>query len=288
MKIEVISSPPLALKKLIRQADTHKGLYGSVAVIGGAPKMVGAALLAGRAALNLGAGKVHLGLLKSKLIVDFMQPELMISNPKLLLKSKLISHILIGPGLGQSTDAKRLISKCLLSETPLIIDADGLNLIASSDELQSSLQQRLAETIITPHPTEAARLLNLNTTDIQLDRHNAIKQLYQKFRCGIILKGHETLILNDSIIYQNQTGNSALSSAGQGDVLSGIILALWAQGLHLIDASCCGVFLHGQAADLWRDGNSNRIGLTANQTINLTQICLNNYLAIQKNKIVTR
>ncbi len=278
MKIEVIATPPPALKKLIRQADTHKGLYGSVAIIGGAPNMVGAALLAGRAALQLGTGKVYVGLLKSKLIVDFLQPELMMSHPKLLLKSKLISHILIGPGLGQSTKAQRLISKCLLSIKPLIIDADGLNLIASSDELQSSLQQRHAETIITPHPTEAARLLNLNTTDIQLDRQYAIMQLNKKFRCGVILKGYETLILNDSAIYQNQTGNSALSSAGQGDVLSGIILALWAQGLSLIDASCCGVFLHGEAADLWRDGNSNRIGLTASQTIDLARINLNNHL----------
>ena len=254
MNLQQLNSPPLALQQLIRGSDTHKGLYGSVAIIGGARNMTGATLLAGRAALHLGAGKVFLGILSNRLLVDPVQPELMIGKAKLLLANKLPSHILIGPGLGQTHQSERLILKCLKSAIPLIIDADGLNVIARKEYLQYLLQQREAETLITPHPTEASRLLQCTTSDIQHDRQQAIIQLHHKFKCGVILKGNETLVIGQqhSVIFQNKTGNSALSSAGQGDVLGGIILALWAQGLSAIDASCCGVYIHGSAADLWR------------------------------------
>lgn len=279
MNIQLIATPPPALQQLVRRADTHKGLYGSVAIIGGATNMVGAALLAGRAALNLGSGKIYLGLLSSELPIDFIQPELMICKPKPLLNNKALSHILIGPGLGQTHKAKRFISECLSSTMPLIIDADGLNLIAHSKKLQLLLQKRHAETLITPHPAEAARLLNCQTAAIQSNRHEAIIKLQQKFNCSIVLKGYQTLIHgHDLVIFQNQTGNSALSSAGQGDVLGGIILALWTQGLSAIDAGCCGVFIHGQAADVWRDTYPNGIGLTASETIAFSKSTLNSYL----------
>jgi len=279
MKIEILTTPPLALKMLIREVDTHKGMYGNVAIIGGAPGMIGAALLAGRAALHLGTGRVHIGLPKSKIAVDFMQPELMMNSPQRLINNDLITHLLIGPGLGQSRKAKHLISECLNSPKSLIIDADGLNIIANNSELQCALKHRQAETVITPHPAEAARLLNCELANIQSNRQSALMHLFKKYQCGIILKGHNTLIMaNSNIIHQNTSGNSALSNAGQGDVLGGIILSLWAQGLSLVNASCGGVFLHGQAADLWRIHNPNRIGLTASQVIELAQSALNNFI----------
>lgn len=280
MKIQLIDSPPLALNRLIRASDTHKGLYGTVAIIGGATHMIGAALLAGRAALHLGCGKVYVATLNSNLFVDFSQPELMICNPKSLMNNDTLSHILIGPGLGQNNQAKLLLNVFLKSDHNLIIDADGLNLIANSKKLQSLLKHRQANTIITPHPAEAARLLNLETKLIQSDRTAAVTKLYENYACHIILKGHETLILGpDKVLYQNTSGNAALSSAGQGDVLAGVILSLWAQGLSCIEACKCGVYLHGQAADLWRNQNDNRIGLTASQTIEYTQLALNQFLA---------
>ncbi|MBM5572795.1 MULTISPECIES: NAD(P)H-hydrate dehydratase [Deefgea] len=279
MNVNILTTPPLALKMLIRKADTHKGMYGNVAIIGGAPGMIGAALLAGRAALHLGAGRVHIGLLKSKIAVDFMQPELMMNSPQRLINNDLITHLLIGPGLSQSRKAKYLISESLNSSKSLIIDADGLNIIANNSKLQRTLKHRQAETIITPHPAEAARLLNCELANIQSNRQSAVIQLFKTYQCGVILKGHNTLIMaSGDIIHQNTSGNSALSNAGQGDVLGGIILSLWAQGLSLINASCSGVFLHGQAADLWRTHNANRIGLTASQVIELAKSALNNFI----------
>ncbi|WP_051534530.1 NAD(P)H-hydrate dehydratase [Deefgea rivuli] len=281
MQIQPISLPPAALRQLIRCADSHKGLYGSVAVLGGATGMVGATLLAGRAALYLGAGKVWLGLLNRNITVDPLQPELMILEAEILLASHKPTHLLIGPGLGQSKEALDLLALCLKSNTQLIIDADGLNLIASNNSLKLMLQKRQNETLITPHPTEAARLLKCTTPEVQNNRQQAITQLSKELNCTAILKGHESLIYcGGDIMFKNHTGNSALSSAGQGDVLGGIILALWAQGLELIDASCGGVYLHGRAADLWRNNYPNGVGLTASETIHWARTALNTALSI--------
>lgn len=279
IKTYPVPDPAIALRSLIRQVDSHKGLYGNVAVIGGANSMIGAALLAGRAALKHGTGKVSIGLLNDNFQVDPEQPELMVYKSKRLIKNTSLTHILLGPGLGQSKKANTLLEMCLRTNKPLIIDADGLNLISKSLKLQLLLKHRQAETIITPHPMEAARLLQCDTSDIQENRPVAIIKLQSIFQCGVILKGHDTLVLgNNSKLFQNNTGNSALSSAGQGDVLGGIILALWAQGLSLIEACCCGVYIHGKAADTWRISNSERIGLTATETIEFSRCCLNNYL----------
>jgi hydroxyethylthiazole kinase-like uncharacterized protein yjeF len=270
-----------ALRKLLRSSDSHKGNYGSVAVIGGAEGMVGAALLAGRAAIQLGAGKVWLGLIDKCISVDPIQPELMLYSANTLLKNYTPTQLLIGPGLGQSPAAHQLLKKLLQSNTPLIIDADGLNLIARHAHLQHILQQRSSETLLTPHPAEAARLLACSTADIQNNRINAIQHLGEHFKCHIILKGHETLIYapNEQDVLLNQTGNPALSSAGQGDILGGLILALWAQGLTLLEASACGVHLHGKVADTWRQSQSNAIGLTASETSLLARAELNKLLS---------
>ncbi len=285
MKVQPISIMSTTWQQLIRKADSHKGLYGSLAILGGATSMTGAALLAGRAALHLGAGKVWLGVLDSTLTVDPLQPELMIVEPSSLFEIHNPTHRLIGPGLGQSSEAADLLSRCVKSNVPLIIDADGLNLLANHPQLVQAMQQRVTPTLITPHPTEAARLLNCKTADIQNNRQQAVVGLSKKFNCTTILKGHESLIYSQGdSIFKNHTGNPALSSAGQGDVLSGIILALWGQGLELLDASCCGVYLHGQAADLWRSDNPNGIGLTASETLLFARTALNNELSVHSDQ----
>ena len=263
-----------ALQQLIRPIDSHKGLYGSVAILGGATGMIGAALLAGRAALHLGAGKIWVGLLDERLLVDPTQPELMIVAANQLLTQKP-SHLLIGPGLGQSKQAIELLHSGLMSSLPLVLDADALNLIAQEAEFKSLLHTRAAETIITPHPAEAARLLQCPTKAVQAQREQAVKTLSKDFCCHTILKGSNTLIANQHEVWINTSGNSALSSAGQGDILSGIVLALLAQGLSAIQASCCAAYLHGSAADSWRKKHPNGIGLTASETFLLVREELN-------------
>ncbi|QZA81855.1 NAD(P)H-hydrate dehydratase [Deefgea piscis] len=270
-----------ALQQLIRPIDTHKGLYGSVAIVGGATGMTGATLLAGRAALHLGVGKIWIGLLEPRLLVDPNQPELMIVAANQILKQKP-SHILIGPGLGQSQQATELLHSCLISRLPLVLDADALNLIAQESEFKSLLRARAAETIITPHPAEAARLLQYPTETVQAQREQAVKTLSKDLCCHTILKGSNTLIAHQDEVWVNSTGNSALSSAGQGDVLSGIVLALLAQGLSAIEASCCAVYLHGSAADSWRNKHPNGIGLTASETLLLVREELNQQLNLSK------
>ena len=263
-----------ALRQLIRPSDTHKGLYGSVGILGGATGMIGAALLAGRAALHLGVGKIWIGLLDTRLFVDPSQPELMLVAADQLLIQKP-SHLLIGPGLGQSRQATELLHSGLISTLPLVLDADALNLIAQESEFKSLLHTRTAETIITPHPAEAARLLQCPTEVVQAQRESAAKTLSNEFCCHTILKGSKTLITNQHEIWINTSGNSALSSAGQGDILSGIVLALLAQGLSAIEASCCAAYLHGSAADSWRKKHPNGIGLTASETCLLVREELN-------------
>lgn len=263
-----------ALRQLIRPLDTHKGLYGSVGILGGASGMIGAALLAGRAALHLGVGKIWIGLLDSRLLVDPSQPELMIVATNQILKQNP-SHLLIGPGLGQSQQATELLHHCLMSSLPLVLDADALNLIAQESQFQSLLRTRAAVTIITPHPAEAARLLQCPTETVQAQRETAVKTLSNEFCCHTILKGSNTLIANQQEIWINTSGNSALSSAGQGDILSGVVLALLAQGLSAIEASCCAAYLHGCAADSWRKKHPNGIGLTARETCLLVREELN-------------
>ncbi len=266
--------PEVLPQGLLRRQASHKGSYGTVGIAGGANGMTGAPLLAGRAALKLGAGKIRVGLLGNALSVDLVAPELMLTSADDLIN---LPHDvwLAGPGLGQSEAAIALLRNLLPRPEPLVIDADGLNLLASHAELAHLCAERITPAILTPHPTEAARLLGISTPEVQQDRLRAASALAQRYRCIVVLKGSGTVVCDGKHLTINGSGNAALAAAGQGDILGGIIAALLAQGLNPAEAARFGVFVHGAGADLWRQEFMAAIGLTASETIDYARKVLN-------------
>ncbi|TXI20657.1 MAG: NAD(P)H-hydrate dehydratase [Nitrosomonas sp.] len=263
-----------------RFANSHKGSFGNVAILGGSTGMVGAALLAGRSALHLGAGRVYLGLLADNApAVDFSQPELMLRAPSEIFTLKPLNCLVIGPGLGQSAVALSWLEVALISEYPLVLDADALNLIAQHSYLAKKLSQRKTPAILTPHPAEAARLLKTDTAAVQHNRMNAALQLAQQFNSYVILKGAGSICcFPDGKRYLNTSGNPALSTAGTGDVLAGIIGALIAQGLKPDQALLLAVYLHGAAADRWVQQYRGMVGMAAADIIDVARLLLNEWI----------
>ena len=234
-----------------RPRDSHKGMFGSVAVIGGASGMVGAALLAARAALKLGAGCVHVGLLADNApSVDPAQPELMLHPASDALHLPGVNVFAIGCGMGHGPAAQKLLHDALHASTALVLDADALNILALRPDLCTLLLARKAATVLTPHPGEAARLLACEIKEVQADRVAAVRQLAQKFACSVVLKGASSLCATrGGKLYVNRTGNPGMSSAGMGDVLTGMIAAFIAQGMSADAALLLAVHLHGAAGD---------------------------------------
>lgn len=235
-----------------RRHATHKGSYGDVAVIGGARGMSGAALLAASAALHHGAGRVYVGLLdESGMALDPTHPELMFRAPAALDVAALT--VVAGCGGGQAIAAQ--LPRLLSTAARLVLDADALNSIANDNQLTTLLAARGArqrQTVLTPHPLEAARLLACTTAAVQADRLAAAQQLAQRFGCTVVLKGSGTVIAAPGRLpVINPTGNARLATAGTGDVLAGLIGARLAQGESAFDAACAAVWLHGRAADAW-------------------------------------
>ena len=257
---ELDVSIPLAQQGLIDEADfghlleprphfSHKGTWGTLAVVGGDDGKIGAALLASRAGLRLGAGRVIAEFLSGNApAVDPVCPELMVAAGPLALRD--FSAVVIGPGMGTGEKSlKRLREAIQCTETPLIIDADGLTLLAEHPELQDLLLERRAATILTPHPGEAARLLREKTEEIQSNRVFWARELALQTGAMIVLKGTGTVVcLRSGRAWINPTGSSALATAGSGDVLSGMIGAFIAQGFDLCTAALGAVWLHGAAA----------------------------------------
>ncbi len=246
-----ITSKQVATFLKPRPKDSHKGLFGTVTVIGGAEGMLGAALLAGRASLKMGAGCVHVGLLADKMpMVDMRVPELMLHPAGAALASTKPDVLVIGCGLGRSLSAQKLLYDALLMDIALVVDADALNLIAQRPDLRSMLHGRKAPAVFTPHPGEAAHLLACSTEDIQKDRAAAVRELARRLNGSVVLKGAGSLCATrDGKLHINQTGNPGMSSAGMGDVLSGMIAAFIAQGLDADEALLLAVHLHGAAGD---------------------------------------
>ncbi len=269
------------LNRLIRQPHEHKGHAGKVLIIGGASGMAGAALLAGRAALHAGAGWVLIGFLDERAITVLSdQPELMLSHASKEMIEQVQPDVLaIGPGLGQDAQAHDLLSHALQSSVLLIIDADGLNLIAAHPELLKQLKHRPSlSTVITPHPGEAARLLNTTTEEIQMNRPLAIDRLVALTGSIVVLKGQNTLIKppNTSTELNKAAqmclkGHPGMGVAGMGDVLTGVIAAIVSQGIrhHInpFEASCLAVELHASAADSLLNQGIGPIGLTPSEVI---------------------
>ena len=277
---------------LPRALNTHKGTFGSVAIVGGDTGMVGAVLLAARAALICGAGRVYAAFLTADPpIVDFCHPEIMLHSAISLTNLTQLNCVVIGTGLGQSKVAIDLLEFCLMQPVSLLIDADALNLISLHPHLVGMVRNRQTETIITPHPAEAARLLNTTVEDVQRNRVQSAQKLAYQFQAICVLKGAGTIIANtDGIWFINMTGNPGLATAGTGDVLSGIIGSLIAQGLSSLEAAKLSVYVHGLAADALVAEGIGPVGLTASEVAQEArhQINLLNKLAHKNLKIEDR
>jgi hydroxyethylthiazole kinase-like uncharacterized protein yjeF len=247
-----------------RNRDAHKGNCGHVLIVGGDLGYSGAAKMAGEAALRVGSGLVTIATrAEHSALMNLSRPELMchgVGTPEqlmpLLAKADVIA---VGPGLGQSDWAKALFNAVISSGKPMVVDADGLNLLATSPITKP-------DWILTPHPGEAARLLKCSNADIQQDRFAAVLSLQAKYGGVAILKGAGTLIVSEHQLAVANTGNPGMASGGMGDVLTGVIAGLVAQGFSLQDAAQQGVYNHGLAADLSAEKDGER-GLLATDLI---------------------
>ena len=260
-----------------RPLNSHKGTFGNVGIVGGAGGMTGAALLAARAALKLGAGRVYAGFLGPDAPgLDSCQPELMLRPAQDVLAMDALSCLVLGPGLSQSPEAMLCVEQALALDVPLVVDADALNLIGTHARLQDSCRARRAATVITPHPAEAARLSGTSTGEVQNDRVRAALWLAERYRAITALKGVGTVVATPDKTYDiNTSGNPGLASAGMGDVLSGILGALIAQGAQAANATRAAVHVHGLAADRCRQQLGGPVGMTASEVTDAARDILN-------------
>ncbi len=235
-----------------RSSTTHKGNCGNIVVAGGNKGMLGATLLSGKAALRCGSGLVTVLSTKQHLDQPALNcPELMsacYSNTNKCSESvqNLLNQcdvIVVGPGLGQSPWSRSMYQFVMTYEKPIVVDADGLNLLAVSPVKNHNR-------VLTPHPGEAARLLECSTAEIQHDRITAIVRIHEIYGGVCVLKGAGTLVYGGGdTIWLCDRGNSGMSTAGMGDVLSGVIGSLLGSGLNLLDATKTAVWLHSAGAD---------------------------------------
>ena len=235
-----------------RARSTHKGANGHVLVIGGAEGFSGAARMAAEAALRVGAGLVTVATAPVHAhYLNTGRPELMctgVNSPDDLAPLlKRATVLAVGPGLGQTAWGRALYEMALRTPYPLVVDADGLNLLARTPS-------RRDDWVLTPHPGEAARLLDTTSQTIQLDRPAAVQGLQQRYGGVVLLKGAGTLVCDGNHLALSDTGNPGMATGGMGDVLTGVVAGLLAQGLNSFDAARLGAWLHGRAADVAAGG----------------------------------
>ena len=256
---------PGALKKKIpqRSAAAHKGHTGHLLILAGSPGKTGAAAMTATAAIRAGAGLVTLGISKSlNPVLETMVTEVMtVGMPETadgaldesahksvasLIKEKRC--LAMGPGLGTHGSTGRLVHRLIEeSHVPMVVDADGLNLIAAEP---SVLSRRRSPIILTPHPGEMARLSGDSTADIQNDRIGHARSFAERYQVHVVLKGAATVVARpDGTVFVNATGNPGMAAGGMGDVLTGLIAGLITQGVETSAAAQAGVYLHGMAAD---------------------------------------
>lgn len=247
-----------------RVQKSHKGTYGNVLNIAGSLSYPGAAFLSSISALKVGAGYVMLATTSSTVpIVASHSPDITFldlgESDKGTIPKDALKYIQgvanphcysIGCGLSISKDTKDFLSSFLnkysKSQTPIIIDADGINILSRMQKVIIPLNS-----IITPHPLELARLMKVDADEIQADRVKWAWEASKKYDCIVLLKGHESIIaVPNGQIFVNKTGNSALAKAGAGDVLTGMIAGFCAQGVNLENSACLAVYLHGLAGEL--------------------------------------
>lgn len=249
-----------------RAVDGHKGTYGHVLIVGGSMNMSGAGLLASRAALRIGSGLVTWALPQALLPhIAGHVPELMLapavegvegkwdrsSTDLILPLAEKCDVLAIGPGLGRfEQDGEWLQTLWEQTDQPLVLDADGLNMIAEADGL-SNWPSRSADTVLTPHPGEMARLAGISTPEVQRDRIGIARDFAIQHGITLVLKGARTVIASsEGTVYVNTTGHPGMATGGSGDALTGIIAGLLAQGLSGIQAATLGVHLHGHAGEV--------------------------------------
>ncbi len=281
--ISITHLPPLPL----RPSDAHKGVCGTVIVVGGSETMMGAPALAASAALRAGAGLVKIATIAAALPTAIaIEPSAtgIIVGDDIATALHQIERadpehravLAIGPGLGQSERSRELVTALLAGPRAIVLDADGLNLLAASEEAMAALRRRVAAIpvgqslpaplILTPHPGEFLRLaqalrITASPTD-PAQRPAAAAALANALHAVVLLKGRHSIVTDGPCVYTNQTGNPALATAGTGDVLTGVVASMVAQGMTAFDAAVLGAHLHGLAADLWARDHGDR-GLTA-------------------------
>jgi hydroxyethylthiazole kinase-like uncharacterized protein yjeF len=260
-----------------RPRNFHKGQAGSVGILGGAAGMVGAAVIAGRAALQCGTGRVYLGLLTPHPpCVDYGRPELMLRKPSAVTEKGLVNMLVAGPGMGKSSAGRKLLRAALGAPVPLLLDADALNMVADSRACAASLRKRAAPTIMTPHPAEAARLLGETAGEVQSDRIASAREIARRYRSLVVLKGNGSVVAApEGAFWINPTGNPGRASAGMGDALAGMIAALCAQGADPLQALLAGTYLHGASADALAASGSGPLGITASEVVDQARVLLN-------------
>jgi len=246
-----------------RPADTHKGSTGHLLIVAGSPGKTGAAAMTAMSAMRTGAGLVTLGIPKSlnpvieSQVLEAMTEPLPERQDETLGESafdtimNLISQkkcLAIGPGLGQAEDTKKLVCRIIKeSPVPVLVDADGLNNLAGNTTILKKLKVPI---VLTPHPGEMARLMDITVADVQHDRIKSSRDFAVNFNVHVVLKGARTVVAHpDGKAYINPTGNSGMASGGMGDVLTGVIASLITQGFAPEAAAHAGVYLHGAAAD---------------------------------------
>jgi NAD(P)H-hydrate epimerase len=255
MPTSVTQLPQLAPRPL----EGHKGMFGRVLVVGGSEGMIGAPALAGTAALRSGAGLVVLAVSRSIVAaVLTITPELIAlalgssaSEQKLLEAAEKADSLVIGPGLGQMPKAADRLQHLIRLDKAMVVDADALNLLAAGDRWPSGFRARA---VLTPHPGEMARLGKLIGRDkVPADDAGRLviaAEAAEAFGQVVVLKGNRTVVTDGRRAYVNTTGDSTLSKAGTGDVLSGIIGTFLAQKMPQLEAAIAGVWIHGRAGEL--------------------------------------
>ena len=246
-----------------RAVDSHKGSYGRVVLIGGSIGMSGAISLAGLGALRGGAGLVYLACPRSVWsAVAAIEPSYLTvplpedslgrlaipSIPDIMTACQNADAVAIGPGLGQSDELREVVSQVIRGvDVPCVVDADALNLLVERQGLFASARSLR---VLTPHPGEFARLTGLPIREIQAHRESLAVEFAQRHRVVLVLKGAGTIVTDGDRLFINRTGNPGMATGGTGDVLTGLITALIAQGADPFDAACLGCHLHGLAGDL--------------------------------------
>ena len=260
-----------------RPRDIHKGDCGRVLLICGSEEMAGAAIFASRAAIKSGSGLVYTCTARE------IYPVLQVAVPEGICKSwdkvrdnlNQYDAIAIGPGLGTGDAVTAMLIDLLTCyEGPVIVDADGLNVIAQDPHLQILARETEANVIMTPHVGEARRLLGGQPDKGELTREELAEALTRKYKAIVVMKGAGTIVaLSEEAAYINTTGNPGMATAGSGDVLTGIIASLAGQGLSAEDAARAGVFVHGLAGDLAAE-HFGEYGLTASDIADFVPFAL--------------